>query len=76
MDGAISDSGNTRLVGFSLAESSVSLQDVRSGSDFMYRIYVPYVMSTVVLYTACVMTIFFWYQKLTRRSYQITNLIA
>ena len=72
MDGAISDSGNTHLVGFSLPDSSVSSQDVRSGSDFLF--YVLYVVSTIVLYTACVTTIFFLVSKTNKKETSSNNL--
>ena len=59
--GIIQDSGNTRLVGFSLPSSSVSPYDIRAKSDFL--LYIFYVISTVALYTSCVTTIFFVVSK-------------
>ena len=61
MTGIVQDSGNTRLVGFSLPSDRVSSQDVRTGSDFWF--YVVYVVSTIILYTTCVTTIFFLVNK-------------
>lgn len=55
--GVIQDSGNTHFVGFSLPEVQVSPHNIRAGSDFFF--YVLYVVSTIILYTTCVTTIFF-----------------
>ena len=59
--GILQYSGNTHFVGFSLPDDSVSSQDVRHSSDFWF--YIVYVVSTIIIYTTCVTTIFFLVNK-------------
>ena len=63
--GIIQDSGNTRYVGFSLPDSSVTAYHAADKSDFW--LYVVYVLSTFVLYASCLTTIFFVISKNEQR---------
>ena len=66
LTGIVQDSGNTHFVGFSLPSTSVSPEDVISGSDFSFYVY--YVLSTTTLiYITCTTTIWFLVTKTNKK---------